>query len=175
MTAPDVSSSPTPVRPDDGGMALADLLALKPAADRHARVHHEIPVPGEVALRVAHWARHDGAAPETAWIAAWMLLLARWSGRAAAAGGELGQRQDDPRGTGGGLRPIALAVDPASPAGPFLREVDAARRAAGAPGNAPHGIEWAWLNKGRGDGELMDAGGPAAAVVMTLGLGPRGQ
>jgi amino acid adenylation domain-containing protein len=175
MTAPDVSSAAPGARRDDGGTTLGELLALKPAADRHARVHHEIPVPAEVALRVAHWARHDGAAPETAWIAAWMLLLARWSGRAAVAGGEFGLRQDDPRGTGGGLRPIPSAVDLTSPAGPFLREVDAARRAVGAPGEASHGIEWAWLNKGRGDGELMDAGAAAATVVMTLGLGARGQ
>src|SRR6476659_11500608 len=116
MTAPEVSSAPPGERREDGGMSLGELLALSATADRHARVHHEIEIPEEVAQRVAQWARHDGAAPETAWIAAWMLLLARWSGRAAVAGGEIGLLPDETRRAGGDLRPLALAVDLSSPA-----------------------------------------------------------
>ena len=135
-------------------MALGELLALSASSDRRARVHHELAIPADVAARVAQWARHDGAAPETAWIAAWMILLARWSGHASVAGGEAGTRADLPARNDGRIRSLAPAVDLSSPAGPFLRAVDAARQAgAAASDDTGAAVEWAWLNKGRADAE----------------------
>ena len=118
MNAPADPNAAAAASAEDGGMSLGELLALSPTADRHARAEHRVAIPNDVTGRIAQWAQYDGGAPETAFVAAWMLLLRRWSGRATAAGLEPGPRT------------ITLRVDLDLPAGPYLRAVDAVRKAA---------------------------------------------
>jgi non-ribosomal peptide synthetase component F len=136
-------------------MSLGELLALSPTADRHARVRHAFAVPEEVAVRVAQWARHDGGAADSAFVAAWMLLLRRWSGRDVVAG-VVGTHIVALRSGGAPRRPV-----------PARGRCGLPRCARGRRRRIDE-IEWAWLARGAADGDLAPAGGSTIALTLTL-------
>jgi amino acid adenylation domain-containing protein len=169
-------------------LALSELLGLPASAARAAWARHAAAVPDETMAAIASWARHDAADPCSAFVAAWMILLARWGARPAGGirRGRAGQAA--PRGRppapgtaapeeGWDVPPNASATaaapwdaldvefDLVLPAGPWLRRVDRALRAAG-PAPDPSGIDWAWDDAGEAPPAPPGGGGPV--LILSL-------
>ena len=133
---------------------LAALLGTRASASGAARaVHVHTPAAAD-ARAITTGAERLHLLPDTPFVAAWALLLARWSGQPTAAWAELSDR----------TVVAGLAVDAAAKASDFLAAVDAARRAALA-GAAAAGVdcEWAWR-------AASASGDVPAGVEMVLGL-----
>ncbi|HEY8974858.1 MAG TPA: amino acid adenylation domain-containing protein, partial [Burkholderiaceae bacterium] len=129
----------TPSAQDAASRPLAALLGTRASAAGAApRVH-------VLALPAGAIAADADRLPDTPWVAAWALLLARWSGQPSARWAELGDA----------VRVAAAVVQ--GTAGDFLAAVDAARRAA--PTAAAVDCEWA-----------CGAGAAPAGVEMLLAL-----
>ena len=116
----------------DPGTPLAGLFGLGATGEAARRVAHVHPLDAASREALKATAARTGGHPDTPLLAAWLLLLARWSGVATQAGLVAGARTST----------IALTLDAATTAGDWLSAVDAARRA---PADAKALRDWTWV------------------------------
>ena len=126
------SPAPAPV--------LTGLFGLSAPGAGRAREPHALSLPASTRSAIEAWAAREGSLADTPLVAAWMLLVARWSGLTALTGAELGACATFFDAT---IAPDASAHD-------WLADVDASRRAAalnGAAAATAQAGEWVWTRE----------------------------
>ncbi|MEP6502138.1 MAG: amino acid adenylation domain-containing protein, partial [Betaproteobacteria bacterium] len=152
-----VPTLPPDTSPRDGGgpsalaaePVLAGLFGLGGAGTGGARQTHGLALPAATRSALETWASRAGGLADTPLLAAWMLMLGRWSGVASQVGADLGEHT--------ACFGATIASDASAAA--WLAAVDSARRAATRDGTAG-ASEWAWAS-----GQAVPAPAPTLIVL----------
>jgi amino acid adenylation domain-containing protein len=135
-----VASPAQSASPQDGGTRpLAGLLDTRRTGSAARSTTHVLALSPDAAQRIAEGARRLKCLPDTPFVAAWMLLLARWGGQSTAVCAEVSNR----------VVAVTVGIDLAMTGAALVSAVDAARRLAredaASAQQALASCEWAWL------------------------------
>ncbi len=174
MAAPSATSTPLTCssaaqQDSTSGLLLPGLFGLGPVEAGAAPRRLDLALDAATTRAVADWAAREGGRADTPLLAAWILLLGRWSGQASIAGCDQGV----------GRIELAIDLDLDESGGVFLRTLDAHRHAdaaaAAAAAAGRHEFDWAWLTEGTDPATappatvtLRAAGAPGSAVPARL-------
>ena len=152
-----VADVPSVVPQRTGARPLSGLLNTRDTGSGVPSSTYWLGLDLDRARAIADGARRLKCLGDTPFIAAWMLLIARWGGQATASCAEVSDR----------VFGVSVDVDLLMAGSAFVAAVDTARRQAQAPlaqaQHAPATCEWAWL--------VADATAAAPTeIVMTLQL-----